>query len=214
MVVTIDTLTDDLFCSTNKIREGPHREVYLVEDSIVKVLKPFRRKNYGMFHITFPTGLYTLLKFGIKDFNEYEQSMYNQLMSATPKDYHRNFSTVYETGYHNGRSISISELVYDSNGNISPSIADCGQIPNQSFWKRLKELEEMFVSIRFYPMDLEAKNILVRSDEARGWEPVFIDFKRIGARTYPFQAGFYYKPKLIERMRRKFVRLRDKHQSK
>ncbi len=213
MVVTIDALADNFFCPANKIGEGTYREVYQISDSLFKVLKPFRSKSYGLFCIDFPMGRYTLLKFGIRDFNVYERDMYDKLISAVPEEYHRNFSTIYETGYHNGRSISRCRLISDSEGNISPSVAKYGQINNQHFWARLQELEEMFVDIGFFPMDLKAENILVGTNENYDPEPIFVDFKRVGARTYPFQIWLQYRKKLIERMRTKFRRLRDNYRS-
>ena len=213
MAVTIDALADNLFCPANKIGEGTYRDVYSISGSIFKVLKQFRSKNYGLFCINFPMGYYTLFKFRIKDFNAYEHDMYCKLISAVPEQYNKNFSTIYETGYYYGRSISRSRLISNLEGNISPSMAKYGQVNNPNFWAKLKELEEMFIDIGFFPMDLKAENILVGTNENCDPEPIFVDFKRFGAKTYPFQICLQYRQKLIERMRTKFKRLRDNYQS-
>lgn len=191
-----------------KIGEGRYREIFRVGDEALKLMKPYVRKDYGLFHVNFPAELYTKHKFGISDFNRFEYESYMGFIERIPKEFRGMFSRVHSFGRHNNRSFSLSDLVVNSDNEISKPLSEYGQVDNLKFWEKITRLEEMLVSEKVPLLDIRGENIVVREEKGE-LTPVVIDFKRYGRRTYPMQIWLLSEQKLIGKMRRRFQRLKE-----
>ena len=189
-----------------KIGEGSYREVYMVRNKAVKVLKHFIVKDYILFSIKYPTHYYTKLKFGIDDFNEHEFGNYSEL--KIPDEFKDNFAQIFGIEKNNGNSFSLCELILDSDGNVSKSVKEHKNIKDIDFWKNLDKLEEFLIDNRIYLMDIRPENILAK--EINGsFIPVIIDYKRVGPQTYPFQFLLKSTNGIENKIRRRFERLKE-----
>ena len=190
----------------NKIGEGRYRAVYRIGNRAVKIIKPFIRKYYGLFSINYSISLYTQLKFGINDFNEYEFKKYLELNEKIPAEFRDNFLHIFGTEKNNGNSISLCELILDSDGKISMPLDR--ETINSDFWNRLDRLEEFLLDSEIYFMDIRPENILAR--ELNGsFIPVIIDYKKIDRQTYPFQIWLKFRSQIENKFRRRFQRLKE-----
>jgi len=194
-----------------KIGEGKYREVYRVRDFAIKMLKPSVRKNYGFFHIDFPSQLYTKHKFGIGDFNEFEHDMFREFIERVPVEFRDKFAHIHSVGEIDGKSYSLSDLVINGDGNLSRTLAQTGAVSSYDFWSQIEELEGVLTDNTIPIMDIRGENIMVQEKSA-GVVPVFIDFKRYGGRTYPVQFWLSSEKQLIAKMKRRFERLRELYQ--
>lgn len=95
MAVTDCTLQPMDFESAVKIGEGRYREVFRVRNFAVKILKPSIRKNYGFFHIDFPSQFYTTHKFGIEDFNQFEYDMFKSFIERVPAEFREIYTDIF-----------------------------------------------------------------------------------------------------------------------
>lgn len=196
-----------------KIGEGRYREAYRVGNKVLKLLKKFSKKEYSFFPINFPTKTYAKLKFGISDFNEYEYNIYKEFIKRVPNEFKNRFAEVYNFGFYNDRSASLSELITDITDRPSQPLSKIGKINDSIFWERFDELEEILLKNKIFIMDIVGKNILMKISEKENI-PVLMDYKRYGKRTYPFQFILNSQNNIVESMRRKFQRVRDKYKLK
>lgn len=126
-------------------------------------------------------------KFNIWDYNEHEQKMSEAAVSVLRDSFSVNLNLVSEVGQLNtGNSYSVSQLVRDSDGNISRSLKDFGRINDSAFWNTLDQVITRLSENNVYLFDLNPRNILVRQTEM-GRAPVLFDFKRVGLNFYPGQ---------------------------
>jgi hypothetical protein len=190
----------------NKIGEGKYRDVYQVRGKALKILKPHVHK----FNLEFPTSVYTKLKFGIADFNQYEYHTYRKFIKEIPNKLKDRFAQIYWAGPYNGKSVSLSELVINSNGEVSESLSESGPVYDKNFWDAFNQVESLLLEKRIFLMDIHAKNIMVKESEGK-LAPVLIDYKRVGARTYPLQIWLLSQSRLAEKLKRKFQRLREEY---
>jgi len=191
----------------DKIGEGRYREVYRVGKTAVKLIKPFIRKNYGVFSVDLPTNAYTKIKFGVEDFNLVEYENYRNLIQSVPRELRRNFADIYWTGVLNGRSASVSDLVCDCDGNLSKNLGSFGRVEDDFFWERMEMLEKELLRNPVTLLDIRAENIMVKND-GRNLVPVFVDYKRCGAQSYTFQPWLISKEQQKKKIARRFRRLR------
>lgn len=198
-----------------KIGEGRYREIYRISDDIViKVLKAKRTKSYGLFTVSYPTEVYTRRKFGVSDFNDEEYRNYCRLAGKIPISLRSSFSAVFgvvETC--SGIRGSLAELVRDYDGGVSLPLNQGASACEGTFWERLQELEEFLVNERIWLMDIRGENLVVKRNYDGTSMPVFIDYKRIGSKTYPFQFLMRFESQIRRRMRRRFERLRRDYQN-
>lgn len=197
----------------NKIGEGMYREVYQEGSLAIKVLKHYIRKDYGLFHLYFPTSLYTMFKFLIKDFNEFECDNYRRMIDQIPTELRDSFAKIIGVVQYEGRSISINELVTNIDGNVSKTLRQYGKVKNSGFWKRLGELEELFISEGIPYLDIHPENILVKELKNGDILPVFVDYKRVATKTYPFQFNLLFRSEIARKIKRKFFRIRREYQA-
>jgi hypothetical protein len=203
-VVTYRSTTLEHTCH---IGEGRYRDVYAVGNEAVKVIKQFIRKDYGLFRIDYPAPFYIKHKFGIEDFNRFELDSYNQLMKHVPPGYTDSFSRIHRVVQKEGRSISISDLIRDSDGTLSKSLSDHGPVKDLEFWRRMSALRTLLLDNEIHLMDITGENIMVKKTEEYAL-PVIVDYKRYGTNTYPFQFWMLSKNEREKRIQRRFMRLR------
>lgn len=205
---TIDEAFEKAVYPENQIGEGRFRRVYRFQDKAVKILKRKVKKDYWLFSVSFPTGTYTYLKYGVRDFNEHEFKVYNLLERRLPDEFRDNFGKVLDLGYSIYGSLLVSELILDSKCQVSQDIKCRGKIKDESFWKRLDQIVEFLSDNRIYFLDINPGNILAR--EVNGvLIPVFIDYKRIGPQTFPFKSWLRIKSLAERAFRRKMNRLKE-----
>lgn len=197
----------------SKIGEGKFREVYQYENRAIKILKPYIRKDYGLFHINIPIHLYTKFKFGIADFNEFEYNNYRKIIDQVPSDIKDSFAEVFEVRQHQGDSLSINELVVNVDGSVSKALKQYGMVRNSGFWERLGKLEEFFLNKGISYLDIKPGNILVKELEDENIIPVIVDYKGVGTRTYPIQFNLLIKSQISKKIKRRFSRIRNNYQS-
>jgi len=170
------------------IGSGSYRNVYLFSENVCcKIAKEERRKSFGSFSIGFPSRSYTMLKFGITDFNVHEYRNYVRLSQRIPEHLRGSFAPIIGIGDMEGGSTLLQEVVRDYDGQISLSMLQQGPITNDEFWKRLFAIRDFLVRERIPFFNINPRKILVRRVDDRTMEPVFFDFKRIGVRTFPLQ---------------------------
>jgi len=211
MVVTKYVLQPADLEKAVKIGEGKYREVFRVDDFAIKILKPHVRKNYGLFHIDFPSYLYTKHKFGIVDFNQFEYGIFRDFIERVPVEFREMFAQIHSVGKINGKSYSLSDIVVNRDGSLSKTLTQQGELDNYDFWRQIEELEEVLTDNTIQIMDIRGENIMVQEVEGKV-VPVFIDFKRYGGRTYPIQFWLLSEKQLIAKMQRRFQRLRELYQ--
>jgi hypothetical protein len=196
-----------------KIGEGRYREAYRLGNRVYKVLKPTLTKHYGPFSKKFDIENYTRNKFGIDDFNQYEFDSYRSIIGRIPNAYHDMFAHVRAVYYVGDRSVSISDLVINSDGQVSKTLAQ-GLPQNKSgFLHRLDDLELLLYANSIPLLDIRAENIVVREQLGES-TPVIVDFKKYGSRVFPFQPWLKLEVLLRHKMMRRFNRLKDEITSK
>ena len=193
----------------NRIGEGKYRVVYRHSDYAFKVLKPYVKKDYGPFHVKFPTSLYVKSKFGIIDFNKHEYDNYLGIISQVPEEMRDSFTQIFEVFYIDRKSISINELVINADGQISKTLRGHGPVKDPVFWERLQKLEDLFLSRNIPYFDIRDKNIAVKQSKDGHMIPVFIAYKRVGIRTYPLQLHLLTNCGISRRIKRRFLRIRE-----
>ena len=101
-----------------KISEGVYREVYRYNGFAVKKAKRNITKILLFIKVRIPTSLYTLVKFAIRDLNEYEYKQYRSIISKTPPNLHMCFAKIHKPIKGNKASYSINLLGanYNSSG--------------------------------------------------------------------------------------------------
>lgn len=190
----------------NKIGEGTYREVYRISDDYcAKVLRPTHLKDYFFFKVNYPTKAYIKYKFGIKDFNEYELNLFNNIKNRMPSDLDSSFAKI--EGIVN--NALIQDLVKNQDGSLSKSLLNYdSKIGNMEFWKKLQDIQEFFLDEDIFNFNVKPDNILVKND-SENLIPVIMDYKRIGPRTYPFQPQLLIRSVAQQKIIRRFSRLAE-----
>jgi len=192
-----------------KVGEGAYREVYRTGKKALKVLRKYRTKSYLLFSYKYPMKLYLKLKFGFEDFNQYEYENYQTFKSLISNELHSNFAKIYTILKKDNIPTLSSELIQDFDGVVSKSLKAYGPVDDKGFWNKLNLLVEFLIENEIFLLDLRPENILVRKKIEGTLEPVFFDYKRLGAKTYPFQFFFGGKGRMIKKMRRRLIRMRS-----
>ena len=125
------------------------------------------------------------------------------------KESQRNLEINY-VGKINGKSCSFSDLVSNCDGIISKTLAQNGKLKNDNFWKQIEELEGVLVDKKVTITDIRGENIMVK-EMGKEVAPIFVDFKRYGSITYPIQIWLSSEKQLVEKMKRRFQRLREQY---
>ncbi len=192
-----------------KIGEGRYREVFQIDDErCIKKLKPSIQKRYGPFTVNYNARLYSLGKFRISDFNSHEFFNYQKLKAQLPQNLQKNFAEIYGVQMDKkGNSSSLSELIRNYNGRISKTLAEHDKINNEMFWENVKEIENFFAGNNIPYFNVHPQNIAVKWLNKSDAIPVFMDFKRIGKQTYPFQFWLIFTPFMEKKRCKQFERI-------
>lgn len=191
----------------DKIAEGRFREVFLVsETECAKVLKPVLSKRYGFFSVSFPMRPYTSLKFGIDDLNIAEMQNYERMMEVLPEEVHKYFAGIKKIERQAGHNLSVCELIRDSDGKISKTMKTAGKICCNEFWEIIDHIEILLIAREIPYFGVHDRNILARTSGTL-MEPVFVDHKRFGQLTFPFQPWLYTGAGIKAKLAREFRRL-------
>lgn len=174
-----------------KLGEGKYREVFCYKGKAVKFLK--QRPNN---------------KNKVDDFNELEYENYCNFIEKVPLKFKINFAIIEWTGKINGKSASISDLIINDDGSVARSIAETGKIKDEFFWATLEKIEDLLIDSDIPLLDIRGENIIAQKIENR-FNPVFIDFKRFGANTYPFQPWLRFKYQRMKKIQRRFRRMKE-----
>jgi len=193
------------------IGEGSYRRVFEIDDRLVgKELKHRRVKKYGPLTVRYPMGWYCLFKFGIRDINLHDFKKYQELKKKIPDALKGNFGEIVDVKQRGKESVLLMKKVKNYDGKMSKSLIETGSIASRAFWEKIDQIEKFFlendVHYFIYPQD-----IAVRWISEKECEPVIIDFKRIGARTYPAQPHLVLKSQAKKRVKRLFARLKEKY---
>ena len=197
----------------DKIGEGGYREVFRLNDTYaLKVLKPRIGRSYGSIrNIGIPANLYTRLRIGTTDFNQFEYDRYKEFIKRVPNDSRDKFSHIHCVGEIEERSFSISDLVVNSDGSLGRTLLEYDRLDDDNFWRRVKKLEEMLITLNIPILDITRKNIVVKEVEGEAY-PVIIDFKSLNRRYYPLQIWLYSKEQLFRKMQKGFQRIKERNQ--
>ncbi len=172
---------------SRKIGEGAYRTVYQLDDTrCAKLLRPKREKCYGGLRVMYPMWFYTLVKFGVSDYNKFEFGNYARLMNELPADTHKFFAPILGVKQTIHGSASICELVKDADDRVSERLQDVGMVSDRGFWEQVEFLRRRIVENNIQYFGVGHENLVVKKDGNTA-TPVFVDVKRIGVNMYPFQ---------------------------
>ncbi|MCR4325385.1 MAG: hypothetical protein NUV59_01085 [Patescibacteria group bacterium] len=180
-----------------------YRDTFLVgpdKDHVAKTPKTSIEKKYSLGTVHYPSSAYTLLKFGKTNINEVDYENYKALPSTVREQFAASTRII--------QGVIVQERVMNFDGAPSLSVEEetreHGRIENTSFWEKIDELRRVFLAEERPLLGVfhRGSNILVRKASAEEWLPVIVDFKRLGARSYPLQPNLI----LRDELRKKFLR--------
>lgn len=204
----------DSYSLDQRIGEGHYRLVYRYGNLALKVLMPYRTKDYGLFCINFPTSLYATLKFLVTDLSIAEYDNYSKLISQVPQEIRDSFAIIFGVTPFKEGSISLCELVLNADGSLPKSLNQYGVVESSGFWMRMDNIEDFFLSRGIPNFNINGDNILVKELGDGNYIPVLIDYKRMGTRAYPLQLHLFLKSESAKRVKRKFSAIREKYAPK
>lgn len=195
-----------------KIGEGQYREVFRSDPFVIKKLKRFLFKRRGQKMAPFPLQSYVRKKYGIDDFNQHEFAHYQMLAEVVPARLRDNFNPIHWAGHFQGHSLSLSDLVLNADGSLAQTMVHTGPIRESGFWRVLDEMEIFLLDHKLYFTGLSSDNILVCKRE-EGWQPVMVDYKWLGGEAYPCQFWLRCRAGLENKIRHKFLKMKQLFQS-
>jgi len=198
----------------DKIGEGTYREVYQVTPEVcVKRMKSYHKKDNLLGRIGYPTSLYTLAKFSIWDFNDFELKEYRKLLPNIPGELSGSFAKIIGVGRKDDESLLFQETVRDHDNGPSRPLMQTGPIFQECFWDRLMELRDFFTGNNIHFFNVGPDNVIVKKTEQGILVPVFTDYKRIGQRTYPYQLHLKLDCLARQKVMRRFERLAETYRA-
>ncbi len=192
------------FSEDNIIGKGDFRTVYRHGPYAVKVLN----ETITKFSKQIPTNLYTKIKYGINNFNEFETNVFRKrILPYIPGQLYDCFQFIYPTEEQDGKILCISDLILNYDGSLPHSLSDSGKITDQTFWSRINDLENFFLEKDIPFFGIMDNNILVK-ETGESFVPVIVDYKRFGREVYPFQLNLCLKSERERKIKRKFSKIR------
>ena len=150
--------------------------------------------------IPIPAFFFTFFKFGtfnpnVREFN---------IIKKFPKELKEYLPEHIEM--HNG--YLIQHRAKDFTGKYSQTVHILQSVQNETFWKHVKIIEQVFIKYEFYPLDIfrGGGNIIVHKISENEWRPILIDVKRVGYRPIADSLDFKLifksaqKKKFLQRM--------------
>ena len=193
------------------IGKGAYRTVFEIDGRRVgKELKGHREKNYGPIKVRYPMKVYSRLKFGIGDLNKHEFKKYQDFIKKVPRKLRKNFGQIEGIETRGKKTMLVMRSVKNFDGSLSKSMAETGPVKSKLFWQKIDQIEKFLLEERipFFNYDI---NIMVQQRKNGEAVPVVIDFKRIGARTYPFKPHLLFTKGAMKRVQKLFARLRKNY---
>lgn len=194
-----------------KIAEGTLRDVYASGDNAFKVIKPSLYNTSNNKVVCLIKHVLFYFKMLVWDINSYEFKYFNQFIEKIPYTIRNSFSTISGVKKIEGKTVSVSKLVKNSDGTAAVTLGKHGVVKQASFWNRLDKLEEALIQNKIYLLGLSEDNIVVQYLADGSVIPVCIDFKRYGGHTYPMQVWLMRNTECVKKMQRQFARLRQKY---
>jgi hypothetical protein len=174
-----------------KIDEGRYREVYSDGQQCFKFLKMHLVKTYGEHEVVYPLRLYTLFKFGIRDINVYELTIYQKMRFALPL-FTNNVASLSRLQESTRGPVLVGKLITNVDGSVAQPLKAYGCVNDERFWERLHTVCFFLEQKGFPYFGLSDQNVVVRKT-LDGVEPVIVDLKRIGGQMLPFQPWLHFR---------------------
>lgn len=175
-----------------KIGEGHFRECYTIKDEPALCIKMLKK------NITFLQRLHlNLLR---RKMNEDEYNTYNQL-PASLKPYFNPIVSVTQ-------NFVVTSRPMDYDGSHSRSVADYGKVSNTHFWKEVEKVVRLFEKHNLWFLDAFqlGSNVFVQRLSEDHWQPIIIDYKRHGWKSYPLQLNLLWDSQKKKKFFRKYHR--------
>lgn len=201
-------LLDPSLFAAEKIGEGQYREVFRSGPFAVKLLKKFRVRERWFHAAPRPLQPYVEEKYGIEDLNQHEFDHYRRLAEVVPAELRGNFCAVHWAGYHQGQSVSLSDLVINDDGRLAQPLAREGRILDPEFWSALDKIEMLLLDAGLFFTGINPDNLLVRK-KGGVIQPVIVDYKWLGREAYPLQFWLRCRSGLVKKMSGKFRAIRE-----
>ncbi len=205
------TLVNPALFAAEKIGEGQYREVFRSGPFALKLLKKFRVRERWRHAWQLPLQPYVEEKYGIEDLNQHEFENYRKLAEVAPADLRGNFCIVHWAGYHQGHSVSLSDLTVNDDGGLAQPLVREGRVLDPEFWRALNKIEALLLDTGLFFTGINPDNILVRKKDGVT-QPVIVDYKWLGREAYPLQFWLRCRAGLVKKIAGKFetIRLRFK----
>jgi hypothetical protein len=184
---------------------GKCREMFVVgpqKDHVAKIPKEIIEKKCPFGTVHYSSAPYTLLKFGKANINEADFENYQALPEVVRNTYAPSTRMI--------QGVIVQERVMDFDGSPSLSMEEhtrkYGKIDNDFFWRKIDELKELFLSEEKPLLGVFQKgsNIMIKRVSENKLVPVIVDFKRLGARSYPFQPNLALPGEVQKKFMRQF----------
>ena len=174
------------------IGEGNFRVCYAVTgrpDICVKRIKPGLRFLRRMHLFLFRSGM-----------NREEYKTYQRLPEAL-KPY---FNPVIDAG----KNYLVTGRPMDFDGSHSRPVCAYGKISNDAFWKKMEKIISLFEhhNIWFFDAFQKGNNVFVQRISEHEWQPIIVDYKRIGWKSYPVQVNLLVDSEKKKKFYRKYTR--------
>jgi hypothetical protein len=202
-----DSTVSGLVGKLEKIAEGRYREVFREGKWAVKVVKQYIRKARWF---NFPTRLYARVVFGNTDLNAIEYKNYRDCIELLPMNIRDRFLPIMGISETSTGSICRCELVTNSDGSISKTLAEHGHVRDKYFWYILGEVERALLKLEIPYFNISNKNLLVRRDGVDCY-PLFVDHKRMGKMSTILQPHAWTEIGAERKIRREFKQLYDRY---
>ena len=187
-----------------KIWEWTCREVYIYDkdpDLCIKKLKQNKEKEYFWIKVSFKQTIYSLVRYWIRDFNEYDYNILKKVQKIIPENSPEYVEITDEW--------LVESIIKDYNGDVSKNINEYEWKISKDFFIKLEKAIEYLIKNWIEPMDI-LTNVIIQEYEKWKQKPILFDFKRIWWRTYIFQPWLMVSKKMREqKIYRRINRLKD-----
>jgi len=205
-------ITPNKYCLENILGEGKYRLVFPVNDeTCMKIVKPKKTKRIGPFSFQVNTALYLLVTNRVRNINQQEFKNYSAFISQISPEIKSSFGEL--IGLTQEGNL-LAKIIRDWDGRISKSLTQYFGLKNPSFSNQLEKIEQEITSKAIPYFNNTPHNVLVQwvsPDEAN---PVFIDYKRFGYRSYSFQPALLLTSGVKRKISSEFERIKQYHQGR
>ena len=188
-----------------KIWEWSYREVFLHDtnpDLCIKKLKKKRVKTYPLWvKISINQKIYTLIKFGIRDFNKYEYKQIKKAQKIIPENMPKHIELI------NGGLLQ--SVIKDYNWEVSKNMQSISQWKIwKIFFEKLQKIINDLMDNNIDLMDIR-NNVIIQEYKKWEYKPMLFDFKRIWWKTYWWQFWLILKQQRKNKIYRRMKKVRN-----